>query len=215
MDSGVSRVFPAPQGHPHGKINQTGPNPSPGNASPRTTPMLLAPPARTEGKARSGKHRLACPIRRNSSRSSAWPWPDFHRPCRQLEASLFISRINGALADPRASLDNQLSQELEKVPGQIRGYLLTKGFRRASEPPKAMTPGVSSFATRPRASAIIAGALEEFERLKALRNELPNEPVAEAQPEENSARVVPQSEPNSVPRSPPPLPSRNPPLPLC
>jgi hypothetical protein len=47
----------------------------------------------------------------------------------QLEAGLFTTGINAALADPRASLENQLSEELEKVPGQVRGYLMAEGFR--------------------------------------------------------------------------------------
>jgi hypothetical protein len=41
--------------------------------------------------------------------------------------------------------------------------------------------------------------VEEFERLKALRAELPNEPILEAQPEETETTCAPPVEPISTP----------------
>jgi hypothetical protein len=40
-------------------------------------------------------------------------------------------------------------------------------------------------------------AIEEFERLKALRSELPNEPIFDAQPIDNPATSAPENEPIS------------------
>ena len=44
-------------------------------------------------------------------------------------------------------------------------------------------------------------AVEEFERLKALRAELPNEPILEVQSEEKETACVVQNEPISEPES--------------
>jgi hypothetical protein len=40
-------------------------------------------------------------------------------------------------------------------------------------------------------------SVEEFDRLKALRAELPNEPILEVQPEENESTCAPTDEPIS------------------
>ena len=52
-------------------------------------------------------------------------------------------------------------------------------------------------------------AVEEFERLKKLRPELPNEPILEVQPEENEPVSAPTDEPISTPQ-PNPEPPVNP-----
>src|ERR1039458_1014021 len=49
-------------------------------------------------------------------------------------------------------------------------------------------------------------AVEEFERLKALRGELPNEPIFEAQPEQNETACTPSETNPSPPENPAPAP---------
>src|ERR1019366_3163 len=52
-------------------------------------------------------------------------------------------------------------------------------------------------------------AIEEFNRLKALRHELPNEPILDTQPEETEPVNPPQPTPKTPPNSPKPAPAGN------
>jgi hypothetical protein len=117
----------------------------------------------------------------------------------QLEASLFTTGINDALADPRLHLENELNQELEPIPGQTRSWLLAEGFRLLCAA-KGNDPWRVFLRYQAQAERNYRRALEEFERLKALRNELPNEPITEMQPEESTGNATPQLEPGSAPQ---------------
>ena len=62
-------------------------------------------------------------------------------------------------------------------------------------------------------------ALEEFERLKALQNELPNEPISDDQPQENTEPAPSTANPHEpspepVPQSLNPIAAPQPPIPL-
>ena len=118
----------------------------------------------------------------------------------QLEASLFTTGINDALADARVHLENELARELEPIPGQTRGYLLAEGFRLLCAT-KGNDPWRVFLRYQAQAERNYRRALEEFERLKALRNELPNEPIVEAQPEETTADSPVAHEPLAAPEA--------------
>jgi hypothetical protein len=57
-----------------------------------------------------------------------------------------------------------------------------------------------------QAERLYRRAVEEFERLKALREELPNEPIFEAQPEQNESPSTPSETNPSPPENPAPAP---------
>jgi hypothetical protein len=116
----------------------------------------------------------------------------------QLEASLFTTGINDARADPKIHLENQLNQELEPIPGQTRSWLMAEGFRLLCAA-KGNDPWRVFLRYQAQAERNYRRALEEFERLKALRNELPNEPIVEAQPEETIADSPVAHEPVPAP----------------
>jgi hypothetical protein len=133
-----------------------------------------------------------------------------------LEASLFTTGINDALADPKVHLENELSHELEPVPGQTRGYLMAEGFRRLCAA-KGNDPWRTFLRYQAQAERNYRRALEEFDRLKALRNELPNEPITDSpepsQPEESITTSTDQSTPLIEPAMRPPARPARPSLP--
>ena len=102
-----------------------------------------------------------------------------------LEASLFTTGVNEAVADPRVYLENQLTAEA--APGHNRSYLMAEGFRRLCEE-KGNDPWRVFLRYQAQAERNYRRALEEFERLKALRNELPNEPIVQPQPEDTESQ---------------------------
>ena len=102
-----------------------------------------------------------------------------------LEASLFTSGMNEALADSRTYLENDLTQNKEVPAEQHLGFYMAEGFRRLCAG-KGTDPWRVFLRYQAQAERNYRRALEEFERLKALRNELPNEPITEVEPEENT-----------------------------
>jgi len=89
-----------------------------------------------------------------------------------------------------------LSPDIEITRAQNRNYALADGFHRM-----ARQGNIWSLLLRYRAQAErhYRHAVEEFDRLKALRAELPNEPILEVQPEENETTSAPPDEPISPP----------------
>jgi hypothetical protein len=72
---------------------------------------------------------------------------------------------------------------------QNRNYLFAEGFHRINKySPSSFTLFLRYQAQTER---MYRRAVEEFERLKRLRHELPNEPILEAQPEPNETTCPP------------------------
>ena len=103
----------------------------------------------------------------------------------RLETGLFTTCLNESLAPdgrPVVLMDQELvgDGDIEITRAQNRNYLLGEGFHR-------MASQSNSWALllryQAQAERHYRRAVEEFERLKALRPELPNEPILEAQPE--------------------------------
>lgn len=89
----------------------------------------------------------------------------------RLETSLFTTCLDEALCDP----------EIGRVPNL--NSALGEGFHGMAQKSNAWTLFLRYQA---QAERNYRRAVDEFERLKALRPELPNEPAAESQPEENT-----------------------------
>jgi hypothetical protein len=104
----------------------------------------------------------------------------------QLEASLFTAGMSEVLENETIRLNDELIDGLQIARGQNHGFFLGEGFRRLCAA-KGNDPWRTFLRYQAQAERNYRRALEEFERLKALRNELPNEPIVEAQPEETAA----------------------------
>ena len=76
--------------------------------------------------------------------------------------------------------------DLEITRGQNRGYALAEGFHRMTSK-KSSNTWLLFLRYQAQTERLYRRALEDFERLKALRHELPNEPILEAQPEPSEA----------------------------
>src|ERR1019366_7942604 len=126
----------------------------------------------------------------------------------RFESGLFTTCLNESLDsgdNPMVMMNPDLvAGDIEITRAQNRNYLLGEGFRRDARHSNSW-----SLLLRYQAQAERHGApsgpraVEEFERLKALREELPNEPIFEAQPEQNATTCTP-SETNPVPPEDPP-----------
>jgi hypothetical protein len=130
----------------------------------------------------------------------------------RLEAGLFTTCLNQAFdstGNPVVLMNEELAGDgdIEITRAQNRNYLLAEGFRRSASQSNSW-----SLLLRYQAQAErnYRRAVEEFERLRALRDELPNEPVFEAQPEQNETTCAP-SETNPFP---PENPAPEPPIAL-
>ncbi len=104
----------------------------------------------------------------------------------RLEAGLFTDAMNEALdryGNPIKPMDEKLigATEIEICQAQNRNYCLAEGFRRM-----AKESNVWSLMLRYQAHAerMYRRAVEDFDRLKSRRDEMPNEPNVGAQPEE-------------------------------
>jgi hypothetical protein len=98
------------------------------------------------------------------------------RRAAQLEASLFTTSINDALADPRIRMEPELEGNISVSVDQNRGFYLAEGIRMLAKE----SIGLSLLLRyQAHAERQYRRALEEFERLKKLRAEMPNEPISE------------------------------------
>ena len=88
--------------------------------------------------------------------------------------------------------DELVNDDHEITMAQNRNYLLAEGFHRINK----YSPSFTLFLRyQAQSERMYRRAVEEFERLKRLRHELPNEPILEAQPEANETTCTP-GEPN-------------------
>ena len=113
----------------------------------------------------------------------------------RLESGLFTHALDQALThddQPLVLPTEELTHDIEVTRQQNRNYALAFGFHKM-----ARLANTWSLFMRYQAQAerLYRRAVEEFERLKALRPELPNEPILETQPEQTEA-PSPTSETN-------------------
>ena len=113
----------------------------------------------------------------------------------RLESGLLTSCLNEAL-DTSGQLFIAMSQDLvghgdiEITKAQNRNYALADGFQRMTSNKSSHTWSLF-LRYRVQTEREYRRAIEDFERLKALRHELPNEPILEAQPEANETASDP------------------------
>ena len=89
---------------------------------------------------------------------------------------------------------------------QNRNFLLAEGFRRATQ----NSPSWNLFLRyQAQSERLYRRAIEEFNRLKALRHELPNEPMVEVQPEATETTCTPDQT-NPIPPAKPAAPPHPP-----
>ena len=130
----------------------------------------------------------------------------------RLESGLFTTCLDAALdgtGQPFTPMTPELAGngDIEITRAQNRNYALADGFQRMARHPN----NTWSLFLRYQAQAErhYRRAVEEFDRLKALRAELPNEAILEAQPEENETTCAPPNEPISNPQPGPEPPVRD------
>jgi hypothetical protein len=124
----------------------------------------------------------------------------------RLESGLFTTCLDTALdadGNPFVAMSPELAGngDIEITRAQNRNYALADGFQRMVR----QANGWSLFLRyQAQAERHYRRAVEEFDRLKALRADLPNEPILEAQPEETETTSAPPNEPiSSAPDSQP------------
>jgi hypothetical protein len=84
--------------------------------------------------------------------------------------------------------DELVNDDHEITMAQNRNYLLAEGFHRINK----YSPSFTLFLRyQAQSERMYRRAVEEFERLRRLRRELPNEAILEAQPEPNEATCTP------------------------
>src|ERR1035437_4012630 len=109
----------------------------------------------------------------------------------RLESGLFTTCLNSCydpFGEPMVLMNEELAGngDIEITRAQNRNYLLGEGFHRMASKSNSW-----SLCLRYQAQAERHGvpsgprAVEELDRLKALRAEIPNEAISEAQPEQN------------------------------
>src|ERR1017187_4475509 len=124
----------------------------------------------------------------------------------RLEAGLFTTCLNEVLDDrdtPLVGLDPDMVGDLEITRAQNRNYLLGEGFHRMASKSNSWSLFLR-YQTQAERHGAPSGprAVEEFERLKALREELPNEAIFEAQPEQTETTCTPSETNPSPPENP-------------
>jgi hypothetical protein len=97
--------------------------------------------------------------------------------------------------------DNLVNNDNEITKAQNRNYLFAEGFHRLNKYSNSFTLFLRYQAQTER---LYRRAIEDFDRLKALRHQLPNEPILEAQPEANEPVDPPEANPPD-PANPPHL----------
>lgn len=125
----------------------------------------------------------------------------------RLEAGLFTSALSLTLCgeEPFITMPAELAGngDIEITRAQNRNFALGEGFHRLARKSNCWSLFLRYQAQSER---MYRRAVEEFERLKRLRHELPNEPIFEPEPEENKAVVGPETNPFPSPAAPPEAP---------
>ena len=131
----------------------------------------------------------------------------------RLESGMFTTALDEAVAgdgQPLILLSRELTGDIEITREQNRNYCLAEGFHRLARKSNCWSLLLRYQAQSER---MYRRAIEEFERLKKLRPDLPNEPISDHQPEPNET-TSPPGETNPFPPedapAPPPAPSDEP-----
>ncbi len=121
----------------------------------------------------------------------------------RLEAGLFTSALDRAVdresGNPIRLLTEDLVADIDVLRAQNRNFALADGFLRIAN----HSDGWKLFLRyQAQTERLYRRAIEEFDRLKALRAELPNEPILEAEPEPAQPLEPRPSEPVPPPDTP-------------
>ena len=119
-----------------------------------------------------------------------------------LESGLFANGLDRALERSGTSpiLTNpELTEGIEVTAGQNHNYSLASGFHLLAAKSNCWPLFLRYQAQTER---LYRRAVEEFERLRALRDSFPNEPTIDAEPEETKPLPPPETNPNPVGRTP-------------
>jgi len=110
----------------------------------------------------------------------------------RLESGLFTECLDHGIMDsdaPKVPFTEVLFQDEQLTREQNRNFALAEGFHRMT----AQSPGWALFFRyQAQAERLYRRALQEFERLKVLRGELPTEPNFSAYLEQNETSSLPQ-----------------------
>jgi hypothetical protein len=122
-----------------------------------------------------------------------------------LHVGMATTCLNEALdgnGRPLMGISRQLCNEDNEITqAQNRNYLYAEGFHRLNKYSNSFTLFLRYQAQTER---LYRRAIEDFNRLKALRHELPNEPILDTQPEATEAVNTPESNPKNPPNPPNP-----------
>ena len=125
----------------------------------------------------------------------------------RLHSGMFTNCLNEVIsADDRPMIGispHLVDDDNQIVKAQNRNYLLAEGFRRNTQSSPSWTLFLRYQAQTER---LYRRAIEEFERLRAQRHKLPNEPTMEAQPEVNVTTCPPDPTKPPAPKTPAPQP---------
>jgi hypothetical protein len=119
----------------------------------------------------------------------------------RLHSGMFTNCLNETIsADDRPMIGispHLVNDDNQIVKVQNRNYLLAEGFLRLTK----STPSWALFLRyQAQTERLYRRAIEDFNRLKALRRELPNEPIEDPQPEVKETTCTPQpTNPNPHP----------------
>ena len=119
----------------------------------------------------------------------------------RLESGLFttcLAEVMDSSGTPFFLMPEELTGDLEITRAQNRNYMLGEGFHRLVKQSNSWSLAIRYQA---QAERHYRRAIEEFERLKALRQELPTEPIPDPQSEQNAPLDLMIREPNSPFRS--------------
>ena len=121
-----------------------------------------------------------------------------------LESGFFSTCLNLSIGDenhPAALLHPDLPEDLEVTRLQNRNICLAEGFQRMTDKKSPTWPLFLRYQSQ--CERHYRRAVEEFDRLKALRTELPNEPIFDPHPEENESLADPETNPFPDSEAPP------------
>ena len=129
-----------------------------------------------------------------------------------LEAGLFTCSLDAAMvgpAQPCILTSADITEGATIAPAQHGAYWFAFGFHRFSRQANTLNLFLRYQA---QAERLYRRAVEEFERLKALRSELPNEPISPTEPQETESVTTPETNPSPLPQPAPgsPLPAVTP-----
>src|SRR5882672_2065995 len=113
----------------------------------------------------------------------------------RLESGFFTNCLDNYINAndvPISPMSPLLTAGIRITRAQNRNYALADGFDRMAKQGNSFT---LLLRYKTQAERLYRRAVEDFNRLKALRHELPNEPIWDLQPEENQPDYMPPSEP--------------------